>query len=68
MEIHMKQRLCGLILVAISIVNVFITKDITAVLIFLPMGIYFLFTKKQIMMFFDLKQLILEIWETAKEI
>ena len=46
-----KQKACGILLVAIAAAAPFLTGDGTASLIFLPLGLYLTFTKHKIMQF-----------------
>lgn len=46
-----KQKACGILLVAIAAAASFLTGDGTANLIFLPLGLYLTFTKQKIMQF-----------------
>ena len=46
-----KQKACGILLVAIAAAAPFLIGDGTASLIFLPIGFYLIFTKQQIMQF-----------------
>lgn len=46
-----KQKACGILLVAIAAAAPFLIGDGTASLIFLPLGLYLTFTKQKIMQF-----------------
>lgn len=46
-----KQKACGVLLVAIAAAAPFLIGDGTASLIFLPLGLYLTFTKQKIMQF-----------------
>lgn len=46
-----KQKACGILLVAIAAAAPFLIGDGTAILIFLPLGLYLTFTKQKIMQF-----------------
>ena len=46
-----KQKACGILLVAIAAVAPFLIGDGTASLLFLPLGLYLTFTKQKIMQF-----------------
>lgn len=46
-----KQKACGVLLVAIAAAAPFLIGDATASLIFLPLGLYLTFTKHKIMQF-----------------
>lgn len=46
-----KQKACGVLLVAIAAAAPFLIGDATASLIFLPLGLYLTFTKQKIMQF-----------------
>ena len=48
----LKQKLCGLVLAAIGIiVPIICDGDATASLLFVPMGLFVLFTKEKVMLF-----------------
>ena len=44
-----KQKLAGAILIAISVISCVVTKDGTASVVLIPIGIYTLFTKESVM-------------------
>lgn len=46
-----KQKACGILFVAIAAATPFLIGDGTASLIFLPLGLYLIFTKQKIMQF-----------------
>lgn len=46
---RVKQKLLGIMMIALSIVSCIITKDGTASIILLPIGIFTLFTKEDVM-------------------
>ena len=48
---HMKQRLCGLALIAAAVFAVLFANDMELVLGVIPFGIYLMFTKKTILPF-----------------
>jgi len=45
------QKLCGLIMIAITIVSVICLGDATVGIVTLPLGIYLLFTRQKVMQF-----------------
>ena len=47
----LKQKLCGLSLVAISLFCFFVERDITISLVAVPLGLYLFFTKTRAMLF-----------------
>lgn len=47
----LKQKLSGVVLVAVGIGSIFIDMDITAATLIVPMGIYVTFTKQRVMTF-----------------
>ena len=45
------QKLCGLILIALTVVSAICLEDATIGIILVPLGVYLLFTKEKVMQF-----------------